>query len=243
MLAIILLLTVLVWIWALTCYREVVMPTATATITDRLRQYGPAVDLRLGPVCRTVGLDWPPQELAFLAFKDRRIVELYGRSGPDAAWRWIRNYEIQGASGRPGPKLQEGDRQVPEGLYRAESLNPNSAFHLSIRVGYPNAFDRRMARLDGRTQLGGDIMIHGGSASIGCLAMGDEAAEDLFVAVARCGLDQVLIIIAPADFRQACAIQPRQGPTWLPTLYQQIRAALQPFPLPVGKIGRPGQSD
>ena len=69
-------------------------------------------------------------------------------------------YPILAASGVLGPKLREGDKQVPEGIYGAEALNPNSKFHLSIRLNYPNTFDRRMAQSDGRTQLGGDIMIH-----------------------------------------------------------------------------------
>lgn len=73
----------------------------------------------------------------------------------------IKSYPILAASGSIGPKLRESDMQVPEGVYQIESLNPNSQFHLSLRVNYPNEFDREQARIDGRAQLGGDIMIHG----------------------------------------------------------------------------------
>ena len=31
-----------------------------------------------------------------------------------------------------GPKLKEGDKQVPEGLCKVESLNPNNLYHLEI---------------------------------------------------------------------------------------------------------------
>jgi hypothetical protein len=37
---------------------------------------------------------------------------------------------------------------------------------------------------DGRKNLGSNIMIHGKNCSVGCLAMGDEAAEELFVLAA-----------------------------------------------------------
>ena len=86
---------------------------------------------------------------------------------------------ILAASGVSGPK-REGDKQVPEGFYRIELLNPNSRYHLSLRVNYPNADDLERARQDGRalSTLGGDIMIHGGSASIGCLALGDPAVGE-----------------------------------------------------------------
>jgi murein L,D-transpeptidase YafK len=98
-----------------------------------------------------------------------------------------------------GPKLREGDRQVPEGVYRIASLNPNSRFHLSMEVNYPNDFDRAMAAKDGRVNLGGQIFIHGGTASIGCLAMGDAVIERLFVLVARVGRENVRVVIAPGE--------------------------------------------
>jgi L,D-transpeptidase catalytic domain len=85
---------------------------------------------------------------------------------------FIHSYSVLVASGHNGPKLREGDRQVPEGFYRITSLNPNSSYHLSIKLNYPNAFDQQHADEEGRDRLGGDIFIHGKAASIGCLAMG-----------------------------------------------------------------------
>ena len=70
-------------------------------------------------------------------------------------------------------KLKEGDGQVPEGIYHIDSLNPNSMFHLSIRLDYPNSFDKQQGKIDGRKELGSDIMIHGNTCSSGCLAIGD----------------------------------------------------------------------
>ena len=154
-------------------------------------------------------------------------------AGPNSKLHFLRSYPVLGASGELGPKLREGDRQIPEGIYAIESLNPNSRFHLSLRVGYPNAFDRATGRLDARAQLGGDIMIHGSNVSIGCLAIGDEAAEDLFVLAADTGLKKLTIILTPVDFRRGKTLpKETQLPAWAPELYAQIQTNLAAVPLP-----------
>ncbi len=88
-------------------------------------------------------------------------------------------------SGRLGPKLREGDRQAPEGFYTvsAEQLNPNSRWHRSFNLGFPNAFDQA----HGRT--GTFLMVHGGCASIGCYAMTDEVVDEIWGLVTA-ALDQ-----------------------------------------------------
>lgn len=59
-----------------------------------------------------------------------------------------------------GHKQQEGDERTPEGRYTLDYRNPNSKFHRSIHISYPNAVDRRSARSRG-VSPGGDIFIHG----------------------------------------------------------------------------------
>ncbi len=174
-----------------------------ATVDDCLAQCGARADARLRPAFQRAGVPYPPAGAALLAFKDTCVMEIHARasSDADAPWQFIKSYPVLGASGKPGPNLAEGDRQVPEGVYQIELLNPNSRFHLSLRLNYPNDFDRRMGLTDGRINLGTDIMIHGGSSSIGCLAMGDEAAEDLFVLAARVSCERMRVLIAPTDFR------------------------------------------
>jgi murein L,D-transpeptidase YafK len=153
--------------------------------------------------------------------------------GADSVMSFIRSYPIQAASGTLGPKLRQGDYQVPEGLYNVESFNPNSRFHLALRVGYPNREDRRRAVVDGRTTLGGDIMIHGGDASIGCLAMGDPAIEELFVLTADVGRARTRIILAPQDLRvRPAVLLPTGTPAWTDELYAELRRALGELPLP-----------
>jgi hypothetical protein len=202
------------------------------TVRDRLEQYAPAVEGRLRQAFAAVGLGWPPGELALVAFKDSRKLEVYGRERDDAAWRHVREYPVLAASGALGPKLRAGDLQVPEGRYDVMALNPNSRFHLALRLGYPNAFDRRMAAADGRTELGGAIMIHGHASSVGCLAMGDPAVEDLFVLTALTSPENVTVIISPTDFRLGGPPPAIHGPPWLPRLYADLRRTLAAFPAP-----------
>lgn len=204
--------------------------TSKKTVEDRLVEFGPAVDARLKPLFRSRSVAYPPQRIALVGLKTERILEVY--AGNDSqSWKYIKSYPILAASGTPGPKLREGDGQVPEGIYAIESLNPNSLYHLSLRVNYPNQFDRMQARVDGRANLGGDIMIHGKTASIGCLAMGDIAAEDLFVLAARTGIDKITVILSPVDFRKR-ELPPLRGerPHWVNALYRDLREQLSAYP-------------
>lgn len=191
--------------------------------------HGAAVERRIRPSFEAAGLPYPPLDLVYLAFKDTRKLEVYARASSVADFVHVLDYAVQGASGRLGPKLMEGDHQVPEGLYAAEFLNPNSRFHVSIKLGYPNAFDRKMGEADGRANLGGDIMIHGGSASVGCLAMGDEAAEDLFVLAALVTKRNLKIVVSPTDFRLEGAKAPELDLPWAKDLYAALRAELSRY--------------
>ncbi len=128
------------------------------------------------------------------AFKDSRELELWVKVG--ASWEKFRTYPIAGASGILGPKLREGDGQVPEGFYTFGSgaMNPASSFHLSFNIGYPNAFDRHHQR------TGGDIMVHGSCVSVGCLAMTDPVIEEIYLmveAAQNAGQGQVPVHIFP----------------------------------------------
>lgn len=199
------------------------------TLQQRLAEIRPAALSRLRQRFKSAGVAWPPSDVTLLAIKDEKILELHARnrSGP---WRLVHRYRVEAASGGPGPKLREGDRQVPEGVYRVIFLNANSRYHVSVRLDYPNAFDLRMAAADGRDTLGGDIMIHGKAASIGCLAMGDPAAEELFVLAAGVSLLRIKVIIAPTDFRYPSATTVMGGDLpWVPALYSEVAREMSVF--------------
>lgn len=195
------------------------LPPQPRTVEQVVAALGPTVDRGWASDFKRAGATYPPSRLVMVAFKAERQLDIYA---PDAKGQLqrIRRYPILAASGGPGLKLREGDEQVPEGFYRIELLNPNSRFHLSLRVNYPNEEDIARARTEGRdlATLGGDIMIHGGAASIGCLAVGDPAAEDLFVLAHRAGLGNISLLIVPRDLRNEVPDSP---------LNQRLREALR----------------
>jgi L,D-transpeptidase catalytic domain len=201
------------------------------SIDERLAEFGVEATARLAPYFAAVRVPMPPAQVSLVAFKDARVLELYARA-PAGPWRLARRYPILAASGVPGPKLRAGDKQVPEGIYPVILLNPNSRFHVSLRLGYPNEFDRRMAFTDGRADLGGDIMIHGSDRSIGCLAMGDEAAEELFALAALVGMDHLKVVISPTDLRLGTALQAGGTmPAWTARLYADLATELAQYPV------------
>lgn len=207
------------------------------TIDNQIAQYGGATRQRLLKRFRDKGLLYPPARVTLVAIKDKRELQVYAGSGTasngETEYTHIWTYPILGASGKLGPKLREGDRQVPEGLYLIESLEPNTPFHLGLRVNYPNAFDLARAHEDGRTKPGSDILIHGNNCSIGCLAMGDEASEDLFVLIHDSAEEKESLIIAPVDFRHETLAADKPGdPPWLPGLYRDVKRSLAKYPTP-----------
>jgi len=169
------------------------------------------------------------RELAILAFKEERHLELWKQY--EHGWHMVRRYLFTGFSGMLGPKLYEGDLQIPEGLYRIELLNPNSSYHLSMKINYPNAYDREKAEKEQRTNLGGDIFIHGKSVTTGCIPIGDTAIEELFCLVSQNGLHHTRVIIAPYDMRKGYRHTVRRSVPWQDELYAQIEIALLEFPV------------
>jgi murein L,D-transpeptidase YafK len=115
-----------------------------------------------------------------------------------AGWRLFQAYPICAYSGGLGPKLREGDGQSPEGFYAVTrgALNPNSSYHLSFNLGFPNAYDRA----HGRT--GSFLMVHGACSSIGCYAMTDEGIDEIYRLVeAALGAGQKAVPVHAFPFR------------------------------------------
>ncbi len=200
------------------------------TTQDRLQQFEEPVGQRLRPRFAAAGVAYPPKQIALLGFKEERQLEVYARNADHESWRGVLRLPVLAASGQAGPKLREGDKQVPEGLYRIESLNPNSRFHLSLRVDYPNAQDRERAALEGRTNLGGDIMIHGSDRSVGCLAIGDSAIEELFVLVALTESGSCEVLLCPRDLRRRAPESSwSQGAPWMQERYTALERLLRDY--------------
>ncbi len=209
--------------------------TERKTVEDRVQEFAEIVQERLAPKFAAAGVSYPPQRLTFVGLKQERVLQVYA-AGADGEFRHICDYAILAASGVLGPKLREGDRQVPEGIYRVPSLNPNSKFHLSLRLDYPNEFDSAKAAAEERMDPGTDIMIHGNAVSIGCVAVGDPAAEDLFVLAALTGIENITVILAPVDFRTSeLPPLPSQTPAWAGEIHAQVKQELARYPTPVAE--------
>ena len=193
---------------------------------------------KLTPYFTKAKVSYPPREITFIALKQEIKLELRARGSGE--FRFIRDYHIQAASGVAGPKLRQGDRQVPEGIYRIVELNPNSHYHLSMKLNYPNEFDLLHARREGRSAPGSDILIHGKAASTGCLAMGDEAIEELFVLTAQVGAENVKVVISPHDPRTyPLKADSEEDPEWTSELYSIISREIKALS-PVVKSAKPG---
>jgi hypothetical protein len=142
---------------------------------------------------------FPPGALLFRAFKQDKRLEVWAASEKGGRLSLITEYEICQLSGDLGPKRREGDMQVPEGFYKIQYLWPDSAFHLEMKVGYPNDLDRHLSEHTPEGP-GGNIMIHGSCASAGCLAMTDERVEELWTMASAVhhGEERVHVHIFPA---------------------------------------------
>ncbi len=113
-------------------------------------------------------------------FKLERLLEVWIQQESGQYVRF-KTYPICAYSGKLGPKLREGDRQAPEGFYSVSKsfLNPNSSYHLSFNLGFPNAYDSALGR------TGSFLMVHGSCVSAGCYAMTDAGIEEIYVLVER----------------------------------------------------------
>lgn len=160
------------------------------------------------------------KDIILLVLKEERIMELWKRR--DTSWVYTDTFEFTNFSGELGPKLEEGDKQIPEGIYKIEYLNPNSRFNLSMKINYPNKFDREKAKEDNRSKLGNDIFIHGDNSTIGCIPIGDRI-EELFYIIAENGFTNTNVIISPYDMRRTDKKIKYKQIDWLEDLYSDIK--------------------
>ena len=147
--------------------------------------------LRAGSLCLiAVAGSGQAQQMAasyILVDKSDREMTLY-RHGQE-----LRRFDISLGANPVGHKRYEGDRRTPEGVYIIDARNPNSSFHLSLRISYPNRRDAESARALGLNP-GGQIMIHGMPNdprsptpakfafdwTDGCIAVADDEMEEIW---------------------------------------------------------------
>lgn len=171
---------------------------------------------------------WPPSGLFLRAYKQEGLLELWANKKKGRGERVkVKTFTVCAKSGELGPKVESGDGQVPEGVYRVDRFNPRSSYHLSLGLDYPNAVDR--ARAAGRPP-GGDIFIHGGCVTIGCLPLTDGPVEWLYVAAVlgrgdggegKGGID---VHVFPCRFGEAsCEMELEEAPDTLQDFWDTLR--------------------
>lgn len=170
------------------------LPTESGFAVDQMR-YDRVLDARIATrfnIKRTFherGIRYPAAEIFLRIFKRERSLELWVRPEGQERYELLKSYPICALAGGLGPKRRQGDSQVPEGFYNIDFFNPISEYHLSLHLDYPNRHDR-LAGAEA-SNLGGDIYIHGGCASAGCMALTDEGIKELYwVAVEARALGQ-----------------------------------------------------
>ncbi|OJY34679.1 MAG: hypothetical protein BGP06_17655 [Rhizobiales bacterium 65-9] len=112
------------------------------------------------------------------SFKQEAELEVW-KKARDGKYALLKTFPICRWSGQLGPKVREGDRQAPEGYYPISpaQMNPNSSYHLSFDMGFPNAYDRQHGR------SGKFLMVHGACSSAGCYSMTDKQVQDIYALV------------------------------------------------------------
>ena len=124
------------------------------------------------------GLQWPAKYVYIRSFKYDALLEVWVKNDAREQYKLFKTYRVCMQSGTMGPKRFQGDYQVPEGFYYINEFNPNSNYHLSLGLNYPNASDRI---LSDSLRPGGEIYIHGSCVSIGCIPVTDEQIEEIYI--------------------------------------------------------------
>jgi len=199
------------------------------TVAQALTQFGPDAKKRLLAEFQNAGVVYPPKNICVVSLKNERQLFIFAR-GQDGKWKKVASHPIVACSGELGPKLKEGDMQVPEGFYKTSALDAGT--HLCLWVDYPNREDKVNARAEHRTKLGGNIQIHEGVYSTGCVVLSHDDMAELFVLAHDAGINNMSLIIAPCNllFKEP-PIDLNKQPKWLPKLYKNLRKELASFPI------------
>ena len=126
-----------------------------------------------------------PEVTRIAIYKGERQMLLF--HGPEV----LAKHRIDLGFAPAGDKNFEGDGKTPEGRYFIDRRNPESSFHLSLGISYPNAEDIAAAREAGKSP-GGDIFIHGAANlrgkrgsdwTAGCISVSNREIERIYAMV------------------------------------------------------------
>ncbi|ATL48498.1 hypothetical protein COR50_15760 [Chitinophaga caeni] len=146
------------------------------------------------------GLVYPARFMYIRSFKLDSELEIWVKNNVTDTFQLYKTYRVCSLSGKMGPKRKEGDRQVPEGFYYINDFNPNSSFHLSLGINYPNYSDKI---LSDPKKPGGEIYIHGNCLTIGCIPLTDEFIDEVYILAVNAknaGQDFIPVHVFPVRF-------------------------------------------
>lgn len=147
---------------------------------------------------RSVDIDTDSFDVYIRVFKFEEELEVWAKNRDSSTYSLVTTYKFCSNVGLLGPKRRQGDLQIPEGSYVLSKFNPESNFHLSLKVNYPNKADSIKGY---RPQLGGMIFIHGGCHTIGCIPITDDKIKELYLMCLEAkssGQQEIPIHIFPA---------------------------------------------
>jgi len=147
---------------------------------------------------KAVGVNPYEYDLFIRGFKFEEDLEIWAKNKSETKFRLVTTYKFCNSVGELGPKRKEGDLQIPEGVYYLNRFNPVSDYYLSLKVSYPNRSD---SILGNGNRLGGEIYIHGGCSTIGCIPITDVYIKELYVFAVQAkqgGQTQIPIHLFPA---------------------------------------------
>src|SRR6478736_6297646 len=124
------------------------------------------------------GLQWPDKQIYIRSFIYVSQLEVRIRNSAAEPFKLFKTYSVCALAGSLGPKRLQGDYQVPEGFYYINEFKPNSAYHMSLGLNYPNAADKIVTQ---GSNPGGDIYIHGSCVTVGCIPIQDPQIEELYI--------------------------------------------------------------
>jgi murein L,D-transpeptidase YafK len=145
-------------------------------------------------------LVWPAKYIYIRNFKYDSELEVWVKTNLKDTFQLFKTYKVCAIAGTMGPKRIQGDYQVPEGFYYINIFNPNSTYHLSLGLNYPNSSDLILAD---SSQPGGDIYIHGSCVTEGCIPITNQQIEDLYILTTHArnnGQDFIPVHIYPIQF-------------------------------------------
>jgi murein L,D-transpeptidase YafK len=131
---------------------------------------------------KSKGVNTDEFDLFLRAFKKEQKLEVWAKNKGNGSFVMLKDYDFCASTGMLGPKRRSGDKQMPEGFYTINFFNPQSNYHLSFRINYPNESDLVFAD---KLNPGDNIFIHGDCVTIGCIPIGNDNIEELYLLAAK----------------------------------------------------------